>query len=145
MIVIQWCHFVNLWSNTTYKIKETRKKNFKACFKKIYPVLINAMSNMVCSNCSFMLNRRFCVSPFFVWNFLQPVLFCLTSRYVECCLPPPISMAEHSAVSEAVSVIACSKQPLLIIGKGSMLWCRSGLYKFGTRTAAKVISFPHKC
>nr|XP_009937137.1 PREDICTED: 2-hydroxyacyl-CoA lyase 1 [Opisthocomus hoazin] len=40
-------------------------------------------------------------------------------KYVECCLPPPISMAEHSAVSEAVSVIACSKQPLLIIGKGA--------------------------
>uniref|UniRef100_A0A8U7MEZ2 2-hydroxyacyl-CoA lyase n=1 Tax=Corvus moneduloides TaxID=1196302 RepID=A0A8U7MEZ2_CORMO len=39
--------------------------------------------------------------------------------YVECCLPPPISMAEHSAVSKAASVIALSKQPLLIVGKGA--------------------------
>ncbi|XP_074006297.1 2-hydroxyacyl-CoA lyase 1 [Numenius arquata] len=40
-------------------------------------------------------------------------------KYVECCLPPPISMAEDSAVSEAASIIAHSKQPLLIIGKGA--------------------------
>ncbi|NWT36996.1 HACL1 lyase, partial [Chroicocephalus maculipennis] len=40
-------------------------------------------------------------------------------KYLECCLPPPISTAEHSAVSEAVSVIARSKQPLLIVGKGA--------------------------
>ncbi|XP_032563367.1 2-hydroxyacyl-CoA lyase 1 isoform X3 [Chiroxiphia lanceolata] len=40
-------------------------------------------------------------------------------KYVDCCLPPPISMAEHSAVSEAASILALSKQPLLIIGKGA--------------------------
>lgn len=40
-------------------------------------------------------------------------------KYVECCPPPPISTAEHSAVSEAVSIIAHAKQPLLIIGKGA--------------------------
>ncbi|XP_025945209.1 2-hydroxyacyl-CoA lyase 1 isoform X3 [Apteryx rowi] len=40
-------------------------------------------------------------------------------KYVECCLPPPISMAKQSAVSEAASIIAHSKQPLLIIGKGA--------------------------
>ncbi|XP_058687513.1 2-hydroxyacyl-CoA lyase 1 isoform X1 [Poecile atricapillus] len=40
-------------------------------------------------------------------------------KYMECCLPPPISMADHSAVSKAASVIALSKQPLLIIGKGA--------------------------
>ncbi|KAM4657623.1 2-hydroxyacyl-CoA lyase 1 isoform 2-T2 [Amazona ochrocephala] len=40
-------------------------------------------------------------------------------KYVECCLPPPISTAESSAVSRATSVIALSKQPLLIIGKGA--------------------------
>ncbi|NXM72962.1 HACL1 lyase, partial [Serilophus lunatus] len=40
-------------------------------------------------------------------------------KYVECCLPPPISMAEHSAVSKAASIIGLSKQPLLIIGKGA--------------------------
>lgn len=38
-------------------------------------------------------------------------------NYVECCQQPPISMAEHSAVSKAASIIADSKQPLLIIGK----------------------------
>ncbi|XP_051664261.1 2-hydroxyacyl-CoA lyase 1 isoform X4 [Manacus candei] len=47
-------------------------------------------------------------------------LFLLSlKRYVECCLPPPISMAEHSAVSKAASILALSKQPLLIIGKGA--------------------------
>ncbi|XP_072781777.1 2-hydroxyacyl-CoA lyase 1 isoform X4 [Taeniopygia guttata] len=40
-------------------------------------------------------------------------------KYMECCLPPPISMAEHSAVSKAASVIVLSKQPLLLIGKGA--------------------------
>uniref|UniRef100_A0A8C9G035 2-hydroxyacyl-CoA lyase 1 n=1 Tax=Pavo cristatus TaxID=9049 RepID=A0A8C9G035_PAVCR len=40
-------------------------------------------------------------------------------KYVECCPPPPISTAEHSAVSEAASIIAHAKQPLLIIGKGA--------------------------
>uniref|UniRef100_A0A8B9VU41 2-hydroxyacyl-CoA lyase n=1 Tax=Anas zonorhyncha TaxID=75864 RepID=A0A8B9VU41_9AVES len=40
-------------------------------------------------------------------------------KYVECCPPPPTSMAEHSAVSKAVSIIAHAKQPLLIIGKGA--------------------------
>nr|XP_047935013.1 2-hydroxyacyl-CoA lyase 1-like [Anser cygnoides] len=40
-------------------------------------------------------------------------------NYVECCPPPPISMAEHFAVSKAASIIAHAKQPLLIIGKGA--------------------------
>ncbi|KFW68256.1 2-hydroxyacyl-CoA lyase 1, partial [Pygoscelis adeliae] len=40
-------------------------------------------------------------------------------KYMECCLPPPVSMAECSAVSEAASIIVHSKQPLLIIGKGA--------------------------
>ncbi|NXX57621.1 HACL1 lyase, partial [Scopus umbretta] len=40
-------------------------------------------------------------------------------KYVQCCLPPPISTAELSAVSKAASIIAHSKQPLLIIGKGA--------------------------
>ncbi|XP_068791370.1 2-hydroxyacyl-CoA lyase 1 isoform X2 [Struthio camelus] len=40
-------------------------------------------------------------------------------KYLECCLPPPISMADKSAVSEAVSIMAHSEQPLLIIGKGA--------------------------
>ncbi|KAB0404730.1 hypothetical protein E2I00_000347 [Balaenoptera physalus] len=43
----------------------------------------------------------------------------LTGRYVECCMPPPVSMAESSAVCMAASVIRNAKQPLLIIGKGA--------------------------
>ncbi|XP_006840075.1 PREDICTED: 2-hydroxyacyl-CoA lyase 1 isoform X4 [Chrysochloris asiatica] len=39
--------------------------------------------------------------------------------YVECCMPPPVSMAETSAVRMAASVIRNAKQPLLIIGKGA--------------------------
>ncbi|KAM5313797.1 2-hydroxyacyl-CoA lyase 1 [Glossophaga mutica] len=40
-------------------------------------------------------------------------------KYVECCLPPPVSMAETSAVRMAASVIRNAKQPLLVIGKGA--------------------------
>nr|XP_058921493.1 2-hydroxyacyl-CoA lyase 1 isoform X2 [Kogia breviceps] len=40
-------------------------------------------------------------------------------RYVECCMPPPVSMAESSAVCMAASIIRNAKQPLLIIGKGA--------------------------
>uniref|UniRef100_A0A7N5KIK0 2-hydroxyacyl-CoA lyase n=1 Tax=Ailuropoda melanoleuca TaxID=9646 RepID=A0A7N5KIK0_AILME len=40
-------------------------------------------------------------------------------KYVECCMPPPVSMAETSAVYTAASVIRNAKQPLLIIGKGA--------------------------
>ncbi|XP_051033806.1 2-hydroxyacyl-CoA lyase 1 isoform X1 [Phodopus roborovskii] len=39
--------------------------------------------------------------------------------YKECCLPPPVSMAETPAVCTAASVIRNAKQPLLIIGKGA--------------------------
>lgn len=40
-------------------------------------------------------------------------------KYVECCMPPPVSMAEGSAVSMAASVLRNAKQPLIIIGKGA--------------------------
>uniref|UniRef100_A0A8D1TMS7 2-hydroxyacyl-CoA lyase n=1 Tax=Sus scrofa TaxID=9823 RepID=A0A8D1TMS7_PIG len=43
----------------------------------------------------------------------------LTGRYMECCLPPPICMAETSAVDVAASLLRNAKQPLLIIGKGA--------------------------
>uniref|UniRef100_A0A5F5PMC7 2-hydroxyacyl-CoA lyase n=1 Tax=Equus caballus TaxID=9796 RepID=A0A5F5PMC7_HORSE len=39
--------------------------------------------------------------------------------YVECCMPPPVSMAEGSAVCMAASVLRNAKQPLIIIGKGA--------------------------
>ncbi|KAI6053741.1 2-hydroxyacyl-CoA lyase 1 isoform X1 [Marmota monax] len=40
-------------------------------------------------------------------------------KYKECCMPPPVSMAETSAVCMAASIIRNAKQPLLIIGKGA--------------------------
>ncbi|XP_036917227.1 2-hydroxyacyl-CoA lyase 1 isoform X2 [Sturnira hondurensis] len=40
-------------------------------------------------------------------------------KYVERCLPPPVSMAETTAVRRAAAVIRNAKQPLLIIGKGA--------------------------
>ncbi|XP_057593935.1 2-hydroxyacyl-CoA lyase 1 [Hippopotamus amphibius kiboko] len=40
-------------------------------------------------------------------------------KFVELCMPPPVSMAESSAVCMAASVIRSSTQPLLIIGKGA--------------------------
>lgn len=49
-------------------------------------------------------------------------------------------MAERSAVSEAAFIIARSKQPLLIIGKGSTLsWCFE-LYKLGTDDQSDLFS-----
>lgn len=40
-------------------------------------------------------------------------------KYKECCMPPPLSLAETSAVCAAASVLRSAKQPLLIIGKGA--------------------------
>ncbi|KAM5279562.1 2-hydroxyacyl-CoA lyase 1 [Ctenodactylus gundi] len=40
-------------------------------------------------------------------------------KYKECCLPPPVSLADTPAVCMAASVIQSAKQPLLIIGKGA--------------------------
>ncbi|XP_030184863.1 2-hydroxyacyl-CoA lyase 1 isoform X4 [Lynx canadensis] len=40
-------------------------------------------------------------------------------RYMECCTPPPVSMAETSAICMAATVIRNAKKPLLIIGKGA--------------------------
>ncbi|EPY76592.1 2-hydroxyacyl-CoA lyase 1 isoform 3 [Camelus ferus] len=43
----------------------------------------------------------------------------LTGRYVECCAPPPVCMAEASAVRLAASIIRGARQPLVIVGKGA--------------------------
>ncbi|XP_020793070.1 2-hydroxyacyl-CoA lyase 1 [Boleophthalmus pectinirostris] len=40
-------------------------------------------------------------------------------RVVSCCPPPPISMAESGAVTQALSVLKASNRPLIIIGKGA--------------------------
>ncbi|XP_035245743.1 2-hydroxyacyl-CoA lyase 1 [Anguilla anguilla] len=40
-------------------------------------------------------------------------------RFVSCCPPPPVSLAEPSAVGDAASVLKEAKRPLLIIGKGA--------------------------
>uniref|UniRef100_A0A3B4ACH7 2-hydroxyacyl-CoA lyase n=1 Tax=Periophthalmus magnuspinnatus TaxID=409849 RepID=A0A3B4ACH7_9GOBI len=43
----------------------------------------------------------------------------LTGRVVSCCPPPPVSMAESGAVTQALSILKASKRPLIIIGKGA--------------------------
>ncbi|KAJ8004776.1 hypothetical protein DPEC_G00139830 [Dallia pectoralis] len=40
-------------------------------------------------------------------------------REVPCCPPPPVSMADDVAVTEALGVLKGAKRPLLIIGKGA--------------------------
>ncbi|XP_060036826.1 2-hydroxyacyl-CoA lyase 1 [Erinaceus europaeus] len=40
-------------------------------------------------------------------------------KYLKCCLPPPVSLADPLAVHMAASVIRDAKRPLLIIGKGA--------------------------
>nr|XP_033959175.1 2-hydroxyacyl-CoA lyase 1 isoform X2 [Pseudochaenichthys georgianus] len=40
-------------------------------------------------------------------------------RVVSCCPSPPVSLADHSAITEAVSVLKAAKRPLIIIGKGA--------------------------
>lgn len=40
-------------------------------------------------------------------------------REVSCCSPPPVSLADHDAVTEAVSVLKAAKSPLVIVGKGA--------------------------
>ncbi|KAM9724003.1 2-hydroxyacyl-CoA lyase 1 [Menidia menidia] len=40
-------------------------------------------------------------------------------RQASCCPPPPLSLADLDAVTEAVSVLKAAKAPLVIIGKGA--------------------------
>ncbi|CAL8247056.1 unnamed protein product [Lota lota] len=40
-------------------------------------------------------------------------------RVVSYCPPPPVSMADHAAVMEALSVLKAAKSPLVVIGKGA--------------------------
>uniref|UniRef100_A0A3Q3AV34 2-hydroxyacyl-CoA lyase 1 n=1 Tax=Kryptolebias marmoratus TaxID=37003 RepID=A0A3Q3AV34_KRYMA len=40
-------------------------------------------------------------------------------REVSCCPPPPVSLADLTAVNEAVSVLKAAKAPLVIVGKGA--------------------------
>ncbi|XP_061919032.1 2-hydroxyacyl-CoA lyase 1-like isoform X2 [Entelurus aequoreus] len=40
-------------------------------------------------------------------------------RLVNCCPPPPICLADHNAVTEAIAVLKSAKRPLVIIGKGA--------------------------
>lgn len=44
----------------------------------------------------------------------------LSCREVSCCPPPPVSLAEHSGVTDAISVLKAAKTPLVIIGKGNV-------------------------
>uniref|UniRef100_A0A667ZMN0 2-hydroxyacyl-CoA lyase n=1 Tax=Myripristis murdjan TaxID=586833 RepID=A0A667ZMN0_9TELE len=38
---------------------------------------------------------------------------------VSCCPPPPVSLADNTAITEAISVLKGAKRPLVIIGKGA--------------------------
>lgn len=40
-------------------------------------------------------------------------------RVVSCCPPPPVSLADHGAITKAISVLKSAKRPLVIIGKGA--------------------------
>uniref|UniRef100_A0A8C9X5P4 2-hydroxyacyl-CoA lyase 1 n=1 Tax=Sander lucioperca TaxID=283035 RepID=A0A8C9X5P4_SANLU len=40
-------------------------------------------------------------------------------RIVSCCPSPPVSLAHHGAITEAISVLKAAKRPLVIIGKGA--------------------------
>ncbi|XP_062322722.1 2-hydroxyacyl-CoA lyase 1 [Osmerus eperlanus] len=40
-------------------------------------------------------------------------------RVVSCCPPPPVSLADPVAITEALTVLKGAKRPLLIIGKGA--------------------------
>ncbi|XP_061771847.1 2-hydroxyacyl-CoA lyase 1 isoform X2 [Nerophis ophidion] len=40
-------------------------------------------------------------------------------RFVNCCPPPPICLADHNAVTEAIAVLKSAKRPIVIIGKGA--------------------------
>ncbi|XP_077455374.1 2-hydroxyacyl-CoA lyase 1 isoform X1 [Stigmatopora argus] len=40
-------------------------------------------------------------------------------RFVRCCPPPPICLADHHAVADAITVLKSAKRPLVIIGKGA--------------------------
>uniref|UniRef100_A0A7N8WIW1 2-hydroxyacyl-CoA lyase n=1 Tax=Mastacembelus armatus TaxID=205130 RepID=A0A7N8WIW1_9TELE len=43
----------------------------------------------------------------------------LTGRVVSCCPPPPVALADHGAITEAVSVLKAAKRPIVIVGKGA--------------------------
>uniref|UniRef100_A0A7N9AZH2 2-hydroxyacyl-CoA lyase n=1 Tax=Mastacembelus armatus TaxID=205130 RepID=A0A7N9AZH2_9TELE len=38
---------------------------------------------------------------------------------VSCCPPPPVALADHGAITEAVSVLKAAKRPIVIVGKGA--------------------------
>lgn len=40
-------------------------------------------------------------------------------RFVSCCPPPPVSSADHAAITQAITVLKQSERPLIIIGKGA--------------------------
>ncbi|XP_056299669.1 2-hydroxyacyl-CoA lyase 1 isoform X1 [Pseudoliparis swirei] len=40
-------------------------------------------------------------------------------RVVSCCPSPPVSLAHHGAIAEALSVLRAAQRPLVIIGKGA--------------------------
>uniref|UniRef100_A0A3B4XR41 2-hydroxyacyl-CoA lyase n=1 Tax=Seriola lalandi dorsalis TaxID=1841481 RepID=A0A3B4XR41_SERLL len=39
--------------------------------------------------------------------------------FVSCCPAPPVSLADHGAITQAISVLKAAKRPLVIVGKGA--------------------------
>uniref|UniRef100_A0A4W5Q5J8 2-hydroxyacyl-CoA lyase n=1 Tax=Hucho hucho TaxID=62062 RepID=A0A4W5Q5J8_9TELE len=56
------------------------------------------------------------VEKVYMFDQFFPIYFV---REVPCCPPPPVSMADHMAITEALAVLKGAKRPLLIIGKGA--------------------------
>lgn len=44
---------------------------------------------------------------------------CCSRRVVSCCPSPPVSLAHHGAITEAISALKAAKRPVVIIGKGT--------------------------
>lgn len=87
-----------------------------ACYVDIAGDMVNAKVDR--SKIRFIITC-FCFS---IFMFARPRLsysagFC---RVVSCCPDPPVSLADHGAVAEAISVLKTAKRPLVIIGKGSI-------------------------
>ena len=67
--------------------------------------------------CTVFILKRYYVSRLDHLSLIYKYLFCLFS-VVPACLPPPIAVAETSAIHQALLVLKEAERPLVIIGKG---------------------------
>ncbi|KAM8870736.1 2-hydroxyacyl-CoA lyase 1 isoform 2-T2 [Spinachia spinachia] len=59
-------------------------------------------------------------------------------RVVSCCPSPPVSLAHHDAITEAISVLKAAERPLVIIGKGAAY----GRAETGLRELVEMVGLP---